>query len=60
MILDEDAVTADHTPDGGWYCTCPEAEGAHVHCPWGGSHIHLVDPETGRDREHPRTERSGE
>lgn len=34
--------------DGNWYCTCPDADSPHVHCPWGGMHIHLVDVETGR------------
>ena len=52
-------VAESWDPDEPWWCTCPEAEGPHVHCPWGGGHIHLVDVETGRSLEHPRTERSG-
>jgi hypothetical protein len=36
------------SPAESWYCTCDEAEGPHVHCPWGGPHVHRVDPETGK------------
>lgn len=34
-------VVADTGPD--WWCTCDDADGPHVHCPWGGMHIQLVD-----------------
>jgi hypothetical protein len=39
---------AEPHADGNWYCTCPDADDPHVHCPWGGMHTHLVDIETGR------------
>jgi hypothetical protein len=43
--LDE-ALSVDSGDD--WYCVCHVAAGPHIHCPWGGGHIHLVDPETGK------------
>lgn len=48
-VMAPEAIEAD--PGHGWYCLCPDAGGPHVHCPWGGGHIHRVDPETGRDVE---------
>lgn len=40
-------MTAMAEADGDdWYCTCPDADGPHVHCMM--MHIHLVDIETGR------------
>ena len=30
-----------------WWCECRDSRRPHVHCPWGGMHIHVVDLETG-------------
>jgi len=37
-------IVADTGPEQ-WWCTCADADGPHVHTPWGGMHIELVDIE---------------
>lgn len=39
-------AVVDQVPDQ-WWCECSDRRRPHVHCPWGGMHTHLVDPETG-------------
>lgn len=32
-----------------WWCECSDARKPHIHCPWGGLHLHIVNPETGME-----------